>query len=106
MIERPRCMEKVEIERDPKLEEMIKLGTTSRKTKRELQNTNLEKTEARKDNLNFSTTSCHPTEKLSLNKSRQKRKSGINNVMDINHGASIVVQRNLPHTNVTCNGLY
>ena len=104
MIERRRWMSKVKIKRDPMIEAMIKLDTTSRPTKRDRSNTTLEVTKLRKDNLNAPTTPSKPTEKSSLNKLHRKRKSRINNNMDIVHGVPLILQRSLPHTNVKCIG--
>ena len=104
MIEQPRWMSKVEIKRDPMIEAMIKSGTTSSPTKRNRNNKALKKTRLIKDNLNVSTIPSHPTEKSSLSKSHRKRKSIINNTMDISHEDPIILQRSLPHTTVKCKG--
>ena len=102
MIERRRWMSKVKIKRDPMIEAMIKLDTTSRPTKRDRNNTTLEVAKLRNGNLNAPTTPSNPTEKSSLNKLHQKRKSRINNNMDIVHGVPLMLQRRLPNTNVKC----
>ena len=95
IMERPRWMSKVRIDRDPMIEALAKLCTPSRLTKRDRKNTTLKKTKSRLSNLNNTSTPSHPTKKSRLSTSHRKSKSRSHKTISQNADGSIIVNSSI-----------
>ena len=94
IVERPRWMSKVRMERDPMIEALVKMCTPSRPSKRDRTQSALKKKKSRLSQFNVPATPKHLTKRTKLSQSTRKTMLKTNKKMDISHEASIIVYDN------------